>query len=154
MRNAAELRMTPSRCRSCAMWRVLQPGRSNTNLVSVGCKGSRAAQANQRANANMTTTTSLKKVRMEDSSLDEGRRRCAAPQDKERSPESHLHRYPCAPVTTGFCFCGIPGTIAESTPPPVGPPHPRGGGCPCQFHAAVDWLRPKSSARQRGGPAA
>src|ERR1039458_2074648 len=87
MRNAAELRMTPSRCRSCAMWRVLQPGRSSTNFVSAGCKGSRTAQANHRANASMTTTTSLKKVRMEDSSLDEGRHLCAAAQGKERSPE-------------------------------------------------------------------
>src|ERR1035438_2914587 len=89
MRNAAELRMTPSRCRSCAMWRVLQPGRSNTNLVSEGFNGSRAAHANHRANASTTATTSLKNVRTEYSSLDDERHRCAAPQDKAASVSVH-----------------------------------------------------------------
>src|ERR1035437_6097559 len=97
MRNAAELRMTPSRCRSRARWRVLQPGRSSTYLVSEGFRGSRAAQANHRANASTTATTSLKNVRMEYSSLDDERHLCAARQDKERGPSGPrlLHQGRC-----------------------------------------------------------
>src|ERR1019366_8454295 len=109
MRNAAELRMTPSRCRACAMWRVLQPGRSSTNLVSAGCKGSKATHANQRAKASISTAASLRNVRIEYSSLDDERHTCAARQDKEPYPRTaswklkqksvFLHAGPCLRVS-------------------------------------------------------